>query len=149
MPLLDLANELLCCISENLELEKDINAFAQANHRLYRLVNNYLYRHHIQHSGSVALLWAAYHGKEATARRLLEEGANVRARIDDVTPLSLAAYGGHEQVVKLLLDKGADINAQCEQYGDALQAASAGGHEQVVKLQLRGLVLYANMLLHT
>lgn len=61
MPLLDLANELLHRISENLELERDINAFAQANRRLYRLLNGYLYRYNVpvQQSGSSALLWAA------------------------------------------------------------------------------------------
>jgi hypothetical protein len=47
MPLLDLANELLHCISENLELERDINAIAQTNRRLYRLLNNYLYRYNV------------------------------------------------------------------------------------------------------
>ncbi|PVH91238.1 hypothetical protein DM02DRAFT_473495, partial [Periconia macrospinosa] len=68
MPLLHLPNELLCRISENLELERDINAFAQANCRLYRLLNTYLYRYNIRHSGSSALLWAAQHGQEATAQ---------------------------------------------------------------------------------
>jgi ankyrin repeat protein len=134
MPLLDLANELLYCISETLELERDINAFAQANRRLYRLLNSYLYRYNIQHSGSSALLWAAQQGQEATVRRLLGEGANVRATSDyNQTSLSLAAANGHEGVLKLLLDKGADVNAQ---YDTALQGASAEGREQVVKLLL-------------
>ncbi|KAF2178770.1 hypothetical protein K469DRAFT_598122 [Zopfia rhizophila CBS 207.26] len=62
MPLLNLANELLYCISENLKSERDINAFAQANRRLYCLLNTYIYRYNIQQSGSSALLWAAQHG---------------------------------------------------------------------------------------
>jgi hypothetical protein len=37
--------------------------FAQANRRLYRLLNAYLYRYNIRHSGSSALLWAARHGQ--------------------------------------------------------------------------------------
>ncbi|KAF2176500.1 hypothetical protein K469DRAFT_457640, partial [Zopfia rhizophila CBS 207.26] len=73
MSLLHLANEVLCCISENLELERDINAFVQANRRLYRLLNTHLYRYNIRRSRSSALLWAAQHGQEATAQRLLEE----------------------------------------------------------------------------
>ena len=69
MPLLDLPNELLRNISENLESERDINAIAQANRRLYCLLDSYLYRYNIQQSGSSALLWAARHGQEVTAAR--------------------------------------------------------------------------------
>ncbi|KAF1948110.1 hypothetical protein CC80DRAFT_459683 [Byssothecium circinans] len=63
MPLLRLANEVLYCISENLKFERGINAFAQANRRLYCLLNTYLYRYNIRQSGSSALLWAARHGQ--------------------------------------------------------------------------------------
>jgi ankyrin repeat protein len=137
MPLLNLANELLHCISENQESERDINAFAQANRRLYRLLNNYLYCHNIHWSRSSALLWAAQQGQEAKVQRLLGEGANVRVTSDhNQTPLSLAAANGHEGVLKLLLDKGADLNAQGRYYGNELQAASLQSHEQVVKLLL-------------
>jgi hypothetical protein len=68
MPLLDLPNELLLKISENLESKRDINAIAQANRRLYCLLDSSLYRYNIQQSGSSALLWAARHGQEATAQ---------------------------------------------------------------------------------
>ncbi|KAF2177263.1 hypothetical protein K469DRAFT_677513, partial [Zopfia rhizophila CBS 207.26] len=78
MPLLRLANELLKCIAESLGSERDINAFTQINRRLYDLLNLYLYRHNIQDSGSSALLWAAIHGQEATAQRLLGEGADIQ-----------------------------------------------------------------------
>ncbi|KAF2808521.1 ankyrin [Mytilinidion resinicola] len=135
MSLLDLANELLQCISENLELEREINAFAQANRRLYSLLNSYLYRYNVQCSASSALVWTAQYGQEATARRLLAEGANIEATGKyDRTPLVWAAKEGHEGIVKLLLDKGADVNAQGEHFGNALQAASEGGHEAIVKL---------------
>jgi len=39
----------------------------------------YLYRHNVQKFHSSALLWAANHGREATAQELLGEGANVEA----------------------------------------------------------------------
>ncbi|KAF2174966.1 hypothetical protein K469DRAFT_612531 [Zopfia rhizophila CBS 207.26] len=108
MPLLHLANELLYCISENLELERDINAFAQANRRLYRLLNAYLYRYNIRQSRSSALLWAAQYGQEATAQKLLGERADDQATSDCYwTPLWVAAEKGHKGIVKLLLDKGA------------------------------------------
>ena len=129
MPLLHLANEVLCCISENLELERDINALARANRRLYRLLNTYLYRYNIRQSGSSALLWAAQHGQEATAQKLLGERAHDQATSDWYwAPLCVAAKKGHKGIVKLLLDKSADINAQGE-WGNAFQAASLEGHE--------------------
>ncbi|KAF1934713.1 ankyrin, partial [Clathrospora elynae] len=133
MPLLDLPNELLLKISENLESERDINAIAQANRRLYCLLDSYLYRYNIQQSGSSALLWAARHGQEATAHKLLREKANIQAtNHDDQAPLLLAVENGHTQVVKLLLDKGDNVNEQGRSYGNALQAASAGGYTAVV-----------------
>jgi ankyrin repeat protein len=125
MPLLDLPNELLRNISENLESERDINAIAQANCRLYHLLDSYLYRYNVQQSGSSALLWAARHGQDATAQKFLRARANIQAtNNDDQAPLLLAVEKGHEQVVKMLLDEGADVNAQGGEYGNALQAAS-------------------------
>jgi ankyrin repeat protein len=113
MPMLNLPNELLRDISEYLESERDINAVAQANHRLYRLVDSYLYRYNVQQSGSSALLWAARHGQEATAQKSLREKANIQAtNKNDEAPLLLAAQNGHRQVVKMLLDKGAEVDAQ-------------------------------------
>ena len=121
MPLLNLPNELLLKISENLESERDINAIAQANCRLYCLLDSYLYRYNVQQSGSSALLWAARHGQEATARKLLREKANIQATSDDIQrPLWSAVEKGHKQVVKLLIDKGTDVNAQGGDYGNAL-----------------------------
>jgi ankyrin repeat protein len=135
MPLLDLPNELLQDISEHLESERDINAVAQANRRLYPLLDNYLYRYNVQQSGSSALLWAARYGQEATAQKLMREKANIQATNDtDQAPLLLAAENGHTQVIKLLLDKDADVNDQGGYYGNALQAASSGCNEAVVKL---------------
>ena len=135
MPLLDLPNELLRGITEYLESERYINAIAQANRRLYRILDSYLYRYNVQQSGSSALLWAAQYGQEATARKSLREKANMQATdVDGQAPLLLAVEKGHEQVAKLLVDKGADVNAQGGWYGNAIQAASAGGYEAVVKL---------------
>src|SRR5947207_13617146 len=111
MPLLDVANELLLCISEKLESESDVNAFTRTNHRLYYLLNTYLYRRHAQKFGSTALLWAARYGREATAQRLLEQGANIQVMDSfGCTPLYIAAEAGHQAVVKLLLaNDGLDV----------------------------------------
>ncbi|KAF2193472.1 hypothetical protein K469DRAFT_513758, partial [Zopfia rhizophila CBS 207.26] len=71
MPLLGLANELLLCIAEKLESERDINGLTRTNRRFHNLLNTYLYRHNVQRYGGLALLWAAEHGQETTTRMLL------------------------------------------------------------------------------
>jgi hypothetical protein len=136
MPLLNLLNELLQVILEYLESWRDINAVAQANRRLYRLLHSYLYRYNVQRSKRSALLWAARHGQEATAQKSLKEKANIQATHDfpSEAPLLVAAEYGHKQVVKLLLDKGAEVNVQGGTYGNALNAASYSADEAVVKL---------------
>jgi ankyrin repeat protein len=127
--LLDLPNELLRDISEYLGSERQINAVAQANRRLYCLLDSYLYRYNVQQSGSSALLWAAQHGQEAIAQKLLMENANIRATNGNgEAPLLLAAENGHVALVNLLLDKGANVNAQSGPFGNALYAASQVGH---------------------
>src|SRR4051794_30119296 len=105
MPLLvDLPNELLLSITEQLKLERDINAFSQTNCRVYNLLNPYLYRYTVKAFGSSVLLWAAQHGHERTAQNLLREGANVQVTTDHgQTPLLIATRNGHEAVAKLLL----------------------------------------------
>jgi ankyrin repeat protein len=129
MPLLNLPNELLRYISECLESERDINTIARTNRRLYSLLDIYLYDYNVQQSGSSALLWAAEHGQEATAQKLLKRKANIQATNENAeAPLLLAAGNGHMEVVKMLLDEGAEINARGDFHATALQAASAGGH---------------------
>ncbi|OAL42696.1 ankyrin, partial [Pyrenochaeta sp. DS3sAY3a] len=137
MLLLDLPNELLLWILESLASEKDINAFLQANRRLYKLLNTFLYCRNIQQSNSSALVWAARNGQVATTEKLLKGKGDVQVTSDDKkAPLCLAAKKGHIMVTELLLNSGADINAQSGDYGNALQAASFNGHEQIVKLLL-------------
>ncbi|KFY02547.1 hypothetical protein V490_00460, partial [Pseudogymnoascus sp. VKM F-3557] len=138
MPLLDLVNELLLSISENLDLERDINAFSQVNSRLYNVLNTYLYRHNIQQLKSSGLWWAAQQGQEATTRKFLEGGADVKAK-DPLgwTPLSRAALDGHHAVVKLLLDTGeVDVESKGPFGHTPLSEAARCGHDAVVKLLL-------------
>src|SRR5882762_7043654 len=107
MLLLDLPNELLICISEHLDFEKDINALSRSNRRLHHLLNTYLYSHNIRHHRSIGLRWAAIHGQEGTVRNFLLKGADLEiTETDRYTPLSLAAAYQHEPVVKLLLECG-------------------------------------------
>lgn len=88
MSLLRLPSELLLVVADFLEVEGDINALAKINHRFYSLPNPYLYRRNSLESGSLALLWAVQQGREATARKCVSEGANVRA-IDGACCLAL------------------------------------------------------------
>jgi len=78
---------------------------------------------------------AGSNGHEAVVRLLLEQGADVEAKINDGwTALHEAARGGHEAVVRLLLEKGADVEAKTDDGWKALHRAAGGGHEAVVRL---------------
>ena len=130
MHLLNWPNELLQIAAENLQTQKDINAFTQTNRRLYNLLNDYLYRHNVRQFGSSALLWAAKHGQEATAQKLLDGGANIQAKDEDgQTPLSWAARNGHEAVVKLLLaEDSVDPDSKDDGQTPLSLAAEQGHH---------------------
>lgn len=139
MPLLNFANDLLYCIADNIESNRDLNAFARCNRRLYHLLNSSLYRHAIQRTEGSALLWAAKHGQEATVQKLLlGERADQQATRHRYYsgPLCVAAEKGHEGIVKLLLDKRVNVNAWGLGYGNALHAASWNGYERIVQLLL-------------
>ncbi|MBN2022314.1 MAG: ankyrin repeat domain-containing protein [Pirellulales bacterium] len=86
--------------------------------------------------GMVPLQYAAYWGQLASARLLLERGANPnggRAR----SPLHYAAAEGHRELVELLLDRGAAIDApNGEDGGTPLHAAVIGRRAEVVRLLL-------------
>jgi len=133
----ELADDCLLSIAEFLKSERDINALAQTNHRLYDLLNYHLYRHNVQF-GSSALLWAASRGKNAAVKKLLVERANVQA-VDGHgrTPLLLAATNGHEAVAKLLLaTEGVNPEFKDPDGRTPLLLAAMNGHEAVVKLLL-------------
>src|SRR5436305_2888378 len=137
MSLLDVAIELLLCISENLESERDINAFTRTNRCLYYLLNSYLYRHNVRKFRGSALLWAAEHGREVMAQRLLEEGAKayVNVQFYGRTALYAAAEEGHISVVKLL-PEALEVDLKDDDGRTPLSWAAGKGHEAGVKLLL-------------
>jgi ankyrin repeat protein len=61
-----------------------------------------------------AFLHAAMAGRTVDAERLLDEGVNINARLEDeatgATAIHYAAMGGHQATVAMLLRRGADID---------------------------------------
>src|ERR1035441_3618873 len=67
---------------------------------------------------------AAYSGRTAAAKLLLDQGADINALASDgYTALFLAARRGHTEMIKLLLDRGASINAKSRDGWTALHVA--------------------------
>lgn len=64
-------------------------------------------------NGGTPLIVAAFLGRTAAAKLLIENGANLEVKNNDgSTPLHVAAFFAHPDVVTLLLESGADINAR-------------------------------------
>lgn len=116
------------------------NANAEANCKGYGLVvrvkRKYLFVRWV--CRGMPLHWAACDGRLAVVRLLLDEGANIAARVNDTdeTALHIAALAAHETVVQLLLERGADVAARDSDGWTALHAAASGGSEVAVKLLL-------------
>jgi len=85
--------------------------------------------------GQTMLHWIAEEGHEATARLLLDRGADIKARTGDgETPLHCATK--RVRMVLLLLDYGADIEAKNRYGRTPLHCAAQNGHETTVRLLL-------------
>jgi ankyrin repeat protein len=79
---------------------------------------------------------AAGKGNVSVARLLIQNGAEVNAKLSDngFTSLHLAAGNGHEKVAELLIAKGADINAK-SMYGETpIDLAMSNGHKELAEL---------------
>lgn len=84
------------------------------------------------------LMYAAFNGQTAIARRLLDAGAEVDA-VDRIgsTALMFAASGPGTETVQLLLDRGAQVNrVDSNEHFSALMWAAAEGQLENVKLLL-------------
>jgi ankyrin repeat protein len=69
------------------------------------------YNRMIPHGGDTALMFAARNGDTASARLLVEAGANVNDEDAwGVSATTLAAFSGFGETARFLLDKGADPN---------------------------------------
>lgn len=84
--------------------------------------------------GVAPLHVVAQHGHAGLAELLINHGANVHARYDDLwTPLHLAVQNGHTDIVRLLLARGAYVNGPKEEFSP-LHFAAQEGHLDVAKL---------------
>jgi hypothetical protein len=116
MPLVDLPNELLLSIADHLRRQRDISAFARSSRRLYGQVNRYLYQRNIRKGRTHALFWATECGREATALKAIDAGADVNLSVSRQgrhmpTALHVACARGSLSFVALLLSNGASVNA--------------------------------------
>ncbi|OQE14062.1 hypothetical protein PENFLA_c041G05368 [Penicillium flavigenum] len=127
MALSELPTELVRDIAELLDTEKDVLLFAQLSRRFFDILIDYLYARNAKRSNASAMLWAAKHGYELTARQALANGANPSVtnlklldqpginpdmsersrirppRLFGQTPSSHAAMNGHVNVLMALL----------------------------------------------
>jgi ankyrin repeat protein len=90
--------------------------------------------------GNTPLGLAAFFGRAAIVRLLLDRGADVAAVAQNymkVQPLHAAVAGRSAEVVALLLDRGADANARQQVGYTPLMGAAAGGREDIIDLLLR------------
>ena len=90
--------------------------------------------------GQTALMWAISERHSTVARRLVERGADIRARsTGGYTPLLFAARVGDLESAKMLVAAGADVNDKTPDETSALLVAVLRGHtEFAIQLLERG-----------
>jgi len=87
--------------------------------------------------GRTPLHLAAFYGYTATARKMLQQEAEVDARDDQQrTPGHWSAFKGHLDMMKLLVEFGADVNAR-DAAGRTLLRMAIIGQQSAVEDLLR------------
>ncbi len=89
---------------------------------------------------NTALIEAAERGEAGAVRRLLGEGASVRARdANGRTALVAAAFGNHLGAAEALIEAGADVNAkdETEQSAYLISRSEVGDAPRLLGLTLR------------
>jgi ankyrin repeat protein len=97
------------------------------------------YNRDIPHGGDTPLLFAARSGDLASARLLVDAGANVNdADAWGISALALAAHSGYRELVEFLLDKGADPNADAPGFTALQEAVMRRDEQMAAALLARG-----------
>jgi ankyrin repeat protein len=135
MNLLALPSELLLCIAASLPRAKDILLFILVSWTMSALLLLSLYKFNIQRQNSLALHWAARHGKLHVAEVMLHHyRPDVNAIYHTCTPLVYAAIHRSELIIKILLTMPQiSINFQNEQGQCALWCAALQGYTKIIK----------------
>jgi len=92
--------------------------------------------------GWTVLMFATANKHEKACRLLIENGADVNARIESEilrhkTALMLAANNGYIEICKLLIENGADVNARDDNTRTVLMEAVYGGYAETCRLLIR------------
>ncbi|PGG95273.1 ankyrin [Blastomyces parvus] len=163
MAFLNLPAELILSIADQIPNKRDLSNLCQTCRDLRSILNNYIYRHDARSAEPQSLIWAAYKGHKAIARKALSNGVNIHAgdtspspfpdpfptqspyrRPDscpatlNFSPLQIATCYGHENMVRFLLQHGADPHAPFPAHhgGYPLHVASCNGPPGLVRLLL-------------
>lgn len=89
------------------------------------------------HLGEQALQHAAWRGKLAAVRWLVERGANLNRQGREWSALHYAVFAGHAEVAAYLLSRGAEINALSTNGSTPLMMAAREGREEIARSLLR------------
>lgn len=89
------------------------------------------------HLGEQALQHAAWRGKLAAVRWLVERGAKLNREGREWSALHYAVFAGHAEVVAYLLSRGAAINALSTNGSTPLMMAAREGREDIARSLLR------------
>ncbi|MDR2214761.1 MAG: ankyrin repeat domain-containing protein [Nevskiaceae bacterium] len=91
----------------------------------------------VKPDGSTALMWAAFQGDVAEAKRLIDEGADVKvANNYGVNAMQLAADTANTELIQLLLKAGADPESPNPDGETALHVVARSGNLEAAKLLL-------------
>ncbi|KAL6858266.1 hypothetical protein ACO1O0_005726 [Amphichorda felina] len=137
-----LPDELLSMIALSVRSRRRLSRLAKASRRLHSIANSTLYRLDARKYGSSALLWAAEHGREDTARTALNWGASVVARKGNCTPIGVAARENHIEAMRVLLSASCDVginiteNPEFESELSPVFCAVENGNVAMVRLLL-------------
>jgi len=119
-----------------LAAKPDVHAKSEVWSEMQGLLPHSYYNKAIPHGGETALMFAARNGDAASARMLIEAGANPNdSDAWGVSATTLAAHSDFTDVVELLLDKGADPNAAKAGFA-ALHNAVMQRNERMVRALL-------------